>query len=148
MTALLDKKKSMYNAIKTIVIPSLRKKGFKGSLPYFRRHTNGYIDLLTFQNSSYGGRFCIEIGKYTSKGVLNPGGKIIPPEKVKTSNLSPFDKRPRLSPTMKGDYWFIYEKSALFSDVYQKLAKEVLSLIGKQAEEWWADKNNLSANAP
>ncbi|MFF2886098.1 DUF4304 domain-containing protein [Paenibacillus sp. NPDC057967] len=58
----------MLSALKSIVIPSLRERGFKGTFPHFRRVNEKKIDLLTFQFDKYGGGFIIEIA------VCSPAG--------------------------------------------------------------------------
>nr|WP_268888411.1 DUF4304 domain-containing protein [Heyndrickxia shackletonii] len=39
----------MISALKKIVVPELRERGFKGSFPHFRRIFENKIDLITFQ---------------------------------------------------------------------------------------------------
>ncbi|MGY8643866.1 MAG: DUF4304 domain-containing protein [Verrucomicrobiales bacterium] len=41
-------------ALKSIVVPDLRTRGFKGSYPNFFRERDGHIDLLGFQFNKYG----------------------------------------------------------------------------------------------
>lgn len=140
-----NQRKKMDQALKVIVIPFLREKGFKGSLPHLRRENARSIDLISFQFSVYGGQFCIELGKYSTKGLKLYNGEIIAPEKVQNSHLSL--NRPRLSPTMKNDYWFVFEDKTLDENIYAKLANEVVSLLENQAEAWWANRKNLDPNS-
>lgn len=44
----MNPRNQMNEAIREIVIPFLRDKGFSGSFPHFRRHSNNKIDLITF----------------------------------------------------------------------------------------------------
>ena len=129
----------MDQTLKTVVLPELRKKGFKGSLPDLRRTKDGAIDLISFTFSTGGGKFAIEIGKYPKIGITTSYGKKIPSEKVKIYHLD-LDKRPRLTPTLQGDYWFEFDTG----ENYQKIASEAIALINNQAEKWWAEKNNTS----
>lgn len=62
-----EARKKMNEALKEIVVPILREKGFKGSFPHFRRVSGKYLDLLTFQFSQWGGQFVVEIGKCSIK---------------------------------------------------------------------------------
>jgi hypothetical protein len=39
----------MDEALKAHVVPALRERGFKGSLPHFRRLRSDRVDLLTVQ---------------------------------------------------------------------------------------------------
>jgi hypothetical protein len=45
----------MIKALKNILIPVLREKGFKGSFPHFRRRLENRIDLMSFYFDKYGG---------------------------------------------------------------------------------------------
>ena len=48
--------------IKSILVPELRKEGFTGSYPHFRRpNKDGGFDILSFQFDKCGGSFLIEI---------------------------------------------------------------------------------------
>ncbi len=47
--------------IKSIILPELRKIGFKGSYPHFRRENAEGYDLLSFQFNKYGGSFLMEM---------------------------------------------------------------------------------------
>jgi hypothetical protein len=44
-----DSRESMEKALKETFVLDLKKIGFKGSFPHFRRATNDSIDLLTIQ---------------------------------------------------------------------------------------------------
>lgn len=48
--------------IQSILVPELRKEGFTGSYPHFRRpNKDGGFDILSFQFNKCGGSFLIEI---------------------------------------------------------------------------------------
>jgi len=53
----------MMNAFKTRFVPALRKRGFAGSFPHFRRRLPNRIDHLTVQFYSAGGSFVVEVGR-------------------------------------------------------------------------------------
>ncbi len=133
----------MVKALKEIVIPRLRERGFKGSFPHFRRPSKEKIDLLTFQFDKWGGGFVIEISKCPPDGIKTlfgkelPPNKHIPPNKVTAWHMEPA-MRFRLQPGHSGSTadWFRYDKFLLFGDVFEKTAKEVLPFIEK-AEKWW-----------
>lgn len=57
-----SEKKRMISVLNTIVVPEIRKRGFKGSFPHFRKISEDKIDLITFQFDRYGGGFVIEVG--------------------------------------------------------------------------------------
>ena len=124
-------------ALKEIVVTKLRKKGFKGSFPHFRRLCNEKIDLLTFQFDKWGGGFIIEISKCPPDGITTHWGKHIPPNKVKALDIHP-GGRFRLQPSLGSSTsnWFRYDKPSLIEDVIEKTAREVLPFLEK-AEKWW-----------
>src|SRR5208282_3539740 len=63
MAAPTMKRDDMISSLKSLFVSALRERGFKGSLPHFRRPTQDRIDLLTIQFDRWGGGFVIEISK-------------------------------------------------------------------------------------
>lgn len=137
---MIDSRKKMDRAIKDGIVPLLRQKGFKGSFPHFKRINNNYVDLLSFMFSLYGGQFVVEIAKCSSKGITNTNGNLVSLANLTTLKIP---DRKRLSPTMHGDYWFVYENSSN-DNIYQKLADDIEILINECAEVWWSKAENLS----
>ncbi|MBO8173300.1 MAG: DUF4304 domain-containing protein [Bacillaceae bacterium] len=127
------KRDNMIASLKSIVVPILREKGFKGSFPHFRRITDNKIDLMTFQFDRYGGGFVIEVAVCSPKGFTTHWGEEIQPNKVKAHDLHPSD-RMRLKD--KDGQWFRYDENNLFGNIYDKVAKEVLTHL-KEAEDYW-----------
>ncbi|MBB2483587.1 DUF4304 domain-containing protein [Bacillus sp. APMAM] len=123
----------MISALKKIVVPELRERGFKGSFPHFRRIFENKIDLITFQFDKYGGGFVIEIGVCSPEGVIHHWGEKVLPNKVTAHDLIP-DSRLRL----KGNIgeWFRYDVNNVFGDIYEKVANKALTQLNK-AEEYW-----------
>lgn len=131
-----DKRKKIDDALKEIVVPFLREKGFKGSMPHFRREQADRINLLTFQHSLYDTKFVIEIANCPSDGLTTSWGKQIPKNKVTAHDMG---YRLRLgSEKHKTDYWFDYGKESFFSNTYTKIAKEIIELWD-DAEKWWGN---------
>jgi hypothetical protein len=129
-----EKRERIDKAIMEITIPFLREKGFKGSLPHFRRVQDDRINLLTFQHSLYDEKFVVEIANCPTKGIKTTLGEEIKPNKCTAHDIG---RRLRLgSEKHKTDYWFDYGKSALSSDIYKKRAKEIIDLWD-EAELWW-----------
>ena len=56
-----DLRLQMDAALKATLIPLLRDRGFKGSLPHFRRIGKSGIDLFTVQFDRNGGGFVVEV---------------------------------------------------------------------------------------
>lgn len=130
-----EKRQEIDKALKEIVVHFLREKGFKGSMPHFRRQQSDRINLLTFQHSLYDTKFVIEIANCTVDGVTTSWEKQIPKNKVTAHDMG---YRMRLgSEKHNTDYWFDYGKKSLFSNTFNKIAKEIIELWN-EAENWWS----------
>src|SRR5262245_57260303 len=95
---------AMIAELKRVAIPVLRSLGFKASFPHFRRATDTRIDLLTFQFSSGGGQFVIEIGSFSAAG-YELYCKLIPAAEVKMMHLL----RRLGAMDENSDHWFKYD---------------------------------------
>jgi hypothetical protein len=121
----MNSREEMDAALKKIVIPALRERGFTGSFPHFRR-IKEEVDLLTFQFDRNGGGFVIETAKGKKEGFTTHWGKHIPAAKLTAWDLHP-DQRKRLKPGADGstDSWFRYDAS----QDCESIAHLVLSLL-------------------
>lgn len=131
-------------ALHEVAIPALRRRGFRGSFPHFRRPSEFRIDLLTFQFFSSGGSFVVEVAQCGPNGVSH-SWKDVPPTKVTAWDVG---KRLRLGSDFSvgaGDHWFVYGKRN-YEDGHQEvkppahyrwIAEEVRRLIDTQAEPYW-----------
>ena len=120
----------MEDALKVTVVRALRARGFKGSLPHFRRQREDGIDLVTFQFDKHGGGFVVETGRCSGVGVTLHWGERVAPTKVTVSALHPNQRR-RIKP-MEGpgtDSWFRYERGD-----YASVARQALSLLDAAPE--------------
>ncbi len=117
--------------LKTSVIAQLRKSGFKGSFPHFRRITEDRIDLLSFQFSQWGGQFCINVG-------VAPLNKIAS-DKLKKAKADDIFQRIRLGPKDEGerDYWFVFDGDSELP--LKQIIELVLNHIRLEAENYWAN---------
>jgi hypothetical protein len=77
------KRHEMDAALKSRAIPLLRKMGFKGSYPHFRRVLEKRVDTIGFQFSQLGPQFYIEIGVADPDGYTLLDGTHFPPETLK-----------------------------------------------------------------
>jgi hypothetical protein len=132
-----SEKDNMIYALKKIVIPELRNKGFKGSFPHFRRNSERCIELMTFQFDKYGGGFVIEIGVCSSDGLTHHWSNKVPANKETVYDLHP-DKRKRLK--NGNEEWFRYDGLNLFGNIYEKVANKVLKCL-PEAEAYWDNSN-------
>jgi hypothetical protein len=130
----------MRESLHKILVPELRSRGFKGSLPHFKRFRESCVDLLAIQFNKYGGSFVVEIGSCSLEGVRIWGGELIPAEKARCHHL-PWELRLRLGSKpgrVNRDHWFKFRKGFLvywFS--YDPVAREILPFLDSQAEPYW-----------
>jgi hypothetical protein len=128
-------RKDAIKILQSIVVPNLRKRGFKGSFPNFRRPAPHHLDLLTFQFDRYGGGFVVVLASGPLEGLTTYWGEFIPPEKLTPSYLG---RSFRLGGNaQKSDHWFRYdEATASLTDI----ADDIICLLDAQAEQWWASQ--------
>jgi hypothetical protein len=126
----------MIEALRRIVLPTLRDMRFTGSFPHFRRLRDTQIDLLTFQFSRWGGSFVIEAAYCEPAGWTDRSGRRVPPREVRVRNITP-KQRLRLGsrPPEQADHWFHFEPDS--DSVYNDTALEALSLLRSQGEDFW-----------
>ena len=132
----------MVSSLKRLFVPVLRERGFKGSLPHFRRPTEDRINLLTIQFDinlltiqfdRWGGGFVIEISNCAPEGITMPWGQHIPPNRVRAWDVYP-PNRPRLgAPRLQEDgHWFRFDDGTPTDEV----AKQAASYL-QEADQWW-----------
>ncbi len=122
---LAEKRVLMISVLKEVIVPEVRKIGFTGTFPHFRKKEDEIIGLLSFQFSNWGGGFVVEIGK-ANKDTLSKSGKDIPFEKL---NHTYAQYRTRIKPKgIKGDYWYSYEMFKNDKE-FEKLAEFIIPLL-------------------
>jgi hypothetical protein len=123
----------MEEALKAQVVPALRARGFRGSLPHFRRAGTDRIDLLTIQFDRHGGGFVVEIATCPPSGVTTAWGEQVPPQRVTAHDVHPH-ARHRLGAPKPGEdgRWFRYDDGKSTEDV---AAAVVVQLA--EADAWW-----------
>ena len=127
-------------ALKSIVVPALREKGFKGSYPHFYRESGGHVDLLTFQFRSGGGSFVCEVSFAEPDRSNVYIYKDTETKKLKTDQTTIRLRLGTDPDSGRNDHWFQFEKKGILSrHSPEKAAKEVLGLLDTQAEPWWAE---------
>jgi len=132
----------MKAALKSTVVPRLRKLGFSGSFPHLRRRRPDRIDLLTFQFDRHGGGFVIEISRCPPDGLTTAWGKQIAPGKVTAWDLPP-KERGRIKPREGSgtDSWFRYGNAGSELE-FVRMAESVLPFI-EQAERMFDDLDRV-----
>jgi hypothetical protein len=127
-------RKMMDNALKKIVVPYLRERGFIGSLPHFRRKNETNIDLITFQFNRWGGSFVVELATCPKAGVTTYWGEQIPSNKVKAHDIT---ERFRLGAETKDEdgIWFDFE-AANTEEEFEVVASSVIYLLNISDPLW------------
>jgi len=77
----------MMNAFKTRFVPALRKRGFAGSFPHFRRRLPNRIDHLTVQFYSAGGSFVVEVGRTGPDGFTEGPWKDLAVDRITVGHI-------------------------------------------------------------
>lgn len=135
-----DTRQAMSVSLKNIVVPVLRRLGFKGSFPHFYRESDGHVDLVAFQFRLDGGSFVVELS-YAEPDRQNVYfDKEAQVSKLRVSQTS---NRSRLGAERPGsDKWFSFEPSGLFRRQanYDQISAEVAELTDQQAVTWWTEK--------
>ncbi|MEF0938929.1 DUF4304 domain-containing protein [Rhizobium sp. BR 362] len=103
----------MVRELQASVVPCIRRTGFTGSFPHFRRIGVQSIDLLTFQFDRNGGGFLVEIARCPPDGVVTPWGERIGPNKVKAWDLNPTRRRRVVvRETGRVEDWFRFDQQS------------------------------------
>jgi hypothetical protein len=141
-------------ALKAVVVPWLRQRGFTGSLPHFRRRLPDRIDLIWFQHWKASGSFCVDVARCGPDGLTTLWGKQIPAAKVTAPDVATWvasldgplttEARTRLRPG-DNDHWFIYGPQDFDEDYgaveppehYERIAQDALRLIEALGEGFW-----------
>jgi hypothetical protein len=124
----------MIAALKRIVVPELRAKGFKGSFPHFHRDSGAYRHLISFQFNKYGGSFVVEVGRCSAYG-LETSGRQIRPNEVTVFHLHPAERTRLGKDPSESDHWFRSDEGLPW-DRYNRAAKAVIPHLHTEAENW------------
>lgn len=129
--------KKMKAAIKEVIVPELRKHGFKGSYPHFRREKKSYHELLTFYITRYNVNFYIETGIIPLEGYINSEDDLILPQKVTVLHLKASERFVVGSDiTGRSDGIPFVFKDFNKKEEYEELAKEALLYLKINEDEW------------
>ena len=135
----------MVVALNQIVVPELRKRGFTGRFPHFRRIVGSRVDLLSFQfgRKRLIDNFVIEISQCPAAGFSMNWGEFIAASKATSHHMSgryrwrllPVKASPALQ---TNEEWFNFEQGD-----YQAVANSVLPFL-EEGQWWWAQPRDLS----
>lgn len=132
----------MRAALKEVVVPALRTRGFRGSFPHFRREHSDRIDLLMFQFSQWGPAFYVELGSCPPNGRRHENPKYdAPPDRVRVFHLAPHERHRLGAVPPLRDHAFDFgpdQQPLNAADICMQRAQEIIALLDQQAEGWWA----------
>jgi hypothetical protein len=147
----------MMSAFKSRFVPGLRKRGFVGSFPHFRRKLPDRIDYLTVQFYSAGGSFVIEVGRTGPDGFTEGPWKDLAIDMITVSHLM---ERRRLVPRdahggWRGGDWFEFgprnydpTRPVKPQDFYDEIADKALAVFDATGETWLARPGPPEFGAP
>ena len=118
----------MKKALEENVISSLRKSGFTGSFPHFRRIQDQKTDLITFQFDKYSGGFVIEVAQHKGTEYKTYWGKIIELKKLTAWDLNERRRIQADDGSGGAENWFRYDTSQKpdrFINVANQAAKKL-----------------------
>ncbi len=132
-------RKMMAQAIKKIIVPELRKQGFKGSYPHFRREQDTHQELLMFYITKYSENFYIETGVIPLTGYLNSEGDLIPPNKVTVFSLKGNERFTIGSDIVANhDGMYFMMKGLSSEEEHEQLAEEAFTYLKTSEPDWIA----------
>jgi uncharacterized protein DUF4304 len=110
-------RKQMLDALKAVLIPSLKCDGFSGSFPHYRRRQSDFYDLMTFQFDKHGGGFVVEIARCLPSGIERRTGHV-QAGKARACDRHP-NYRKRIKPRQGAgtDAWFRYDQEEAPAEV-------------------------------
>lgn len=134
----MSNKDKMISALKKIVVPELKSRGFKGRFPHFRKQVGQMGYLLSFQFDKWGGGFLIEIGvaKVNEEGNVKIDNLIRPFQKLNAFHLN---NRFRILEHKNGNKdWFRFDNETqnLEEAEFMEIAKNVLPYLDV-ADDWF-----------
>ena len=125
----------MNSVLRARVIPALRERGFRGSMPHFRCVVGDTLRLLTFQFRSSGGSFVVELGRCPAGDFTTSYGAVVPQSKMNVTYLSPRSRFRLGAPDLPGDYWFDFGGR---DDGCELSATELLAFLDSDGDRLWS----------
>ena len=128
----------MRGSFRSILIPALASRGFRGKRTAFRRLGPDYLDLLSIQYWKYGGSFVLEFGRTVRGDFQTSWGPTIPEDELDVSHLPP-PRRARLEDRdpLPDDIFHGFKFEGFGSNPipYDALARRVAELV-PQVDAW------------
>lgn len=122
----------MLSALNEHTFPLLKKQGFTGKYPNFRRKTDNCIELISFQTNKWGGSFTIEVSA-VFPGSADPNYTLYEGISEDTFGVEATNRRYRLPGMYDGWFYYrdIYRKRTLFfgSIYYDVTEKDAATFV-------------------
>lgn len=148
-------------ALKRIVLPALRARGFEGELPDLRRVSAEGRHFFNVQTNKYGGSFIVNLGRIPPGPFTTSSGEFVPPDLLSIIHARGNDEaRLRAVPNVLTEVWFQYgqaEQSKAWAGLrpllglgnpkpfvpeFERVAHELLALL-PECDQWWAGADGL-----
>lgn len=157
-TAAPKPSKTMRAALKRVVLPELRARGFSGELPHLRRLVPDATHTFTVQVSRWGGELIVELGRAPAGPYVTASGEAIAPDALQAFHMRDGDRaRLRAVPNVLREVWFSYKVTlrdrvrrllarvvgrVSAPDPFERAARQVLLLL-PECDRWWAGEDGL-----
>lgn len=148
-------------ALKRVVLPALRARGFEGELPDLRRVSAEGTHFFNVQTNKYGGSFIVNLGRIPPGPFTTRSGEFISPELLTLVHARGNNAaRLRAKPHVLETRWFQYGQThsskawahlrpllglgrpTPFIPEFERAAREVLALL-PECDQWWAGADGL-----
>lgn len=149
---------SMRAALKRIVLPALRERGFTGELPHLRRVTPDATWTFSTRTWKWGGRFIVDLGRAPSGAYATVTGEVMAPAELTSWHLRDADRATlRAVPDVLEEIWFSYELTTgdrlrrwaarllgrdATVDPFERAARAVLGHL-PECDRWWGGEERL-----
>lgn len=149
---------SIRAALKRLVVPALRERGFSGELPHLRRLTGEATHTLSLRISKWGGRFVLDLGRAPAGPYRTAAGEVIEAGQLTSWHLRPEHRATlRAVPDVLEEVWFDYTprtgdrlRAAIgrligrdpATDPFARAARQVQGHL-EECERWWAGEDGL-----
>jgi hypothetical protein len=145
---------AMDQALKAIVVPAIRRMGFSGRWPHFRRERGTEIQMITIMFSKYGGSFCIEAARMSfeefeqKQRQWRAHCKELSKDKLTAGHTLPTSRRRFGAEPPHADRWFEFgprdyevasgqERPVRPPEFYDGVARGALSGLVRYADEFF-----------
>jgi hypothetical protein len=153
-----EHRERMISALKTRFVSALRKRGFVGSFPHFRRLLPDRIDYLMVQFYTAGGSFVVEVGRTGPEGFTDGPWKDLPVDKINVSHIF-HDRRPLVPRDAHGGWRggdrfefgprsYDPPRPVKSQEFYDAIADQALAIFDAAGEPWLARPEPPASGAP